>query len=328
MTLENIAIADAPNAGSETTTNADAGSELETRFAGILDIDSAESTDTDQPQTDENGTEGEGTEEAAADPWDGYEDFEINGKVYKIPTEVKDGYMKDADYRRKTQAVAEQTKAIQAREAELTQKFQQTEEEFKTWRELDAVSEQLKQAEGIDWNAEYQKILNDPNLRNDPLGQQEAVNKFQAIYMQFQQLQQKQQGLINSARQFEQQRSVAAQQATAKRLQDTVTFAQNNIKGWTPELDIKITGFALKELGYTPEILTAGINPSNYKTLYLAYLGHQSQIRQQTAKPAPTGKPPAATQTLSAKANAAVSLDPENMSMDDYVKARAAGKIK
>lgn len=328
MSIENTTVVNMPSVGQETAPEQTASNELETRHTGILDIDAAEPEVTDNPDASivpEISQEGE---DEITDPFEGFEDFEFEGKVFKVPSEIKDGYLRQADYTRKTQAVAEQTKQIQAREAELTQRFQQTEEEFKTWRELDTVSEQLKSVAGIDWNAEYQKILNDPNLRNDPLLQQEEVNKFQSIYMQVQQLQQKQQGLMNTARQFEQQRTVAAQQDTAKRLQETTQFAQKNIKGWTPDLDLKITEFAQRELGYTTEILQQGINPANYKTLHLAYLGHQSQLRQQTAKPSPTGSPATATKTLSAKASPSVSNDLETMSAEDYVKARMAGKIR
>jgi hypothetical protein len=328
MTLENTAVVDMPAAGQETATSTDTNNEQENRYSGILDIDAPELDTTSNPGAETEGqTEGEGEAEEV-DPWAGYEDVEIDGKVLKIPSDAKEYLLRQADYTRKTQAVSAKEKELVAKEQELVTKFQRSEDEFNAWTELKQINDQLKQVEGVDWNAEYNRLLNDPRQHEDYLAWQGDINKFQAIHMQFQQLQKKQAGLIDATRQFEHQRSEAAQQDIAKRLQETARFAQNNIKGWTPELDQKITGFALKELGYSPEILKSGINPANYKTLHLAYLGHLSQLRQQTARPSPNAPPPVATKTVSAKANAAISLDPETMSTEDYVKARQAGKLK
>jgi len=304
--------------------------DLATRFEGFVDLDAPE------PETATQGEPTEGNEETdqpddlepeEADTWAGYEDFEIDGKVLKIPSEAKEYMLRQADYTRKTMATADLERQLKAREQELNQQFQKTEEEFNAHLELSQISKQLKQVEGVDWAAEYQKILNDPALIDDPLAQQAEVNKFQAFYMQAQNLQRQQQALLQQTEQAAQRRTEAAQQDTAKRLAATTEFAVKNIKGWTPELDAKITEFAVKDLGFDVDTLKGSYTPQIYKTLHLAYLGQQTQLRQQTARPSPSLKP-VATQTVSAKASVATSFDPERASMSDYAKEWAARQAR
>jgi hypothetical protein len=317
---------------SATPENAEPSNESgENRYEGFTSPDEPESAE--QPATsEEQGTEIEGEEaQGEPDPWEGYEDYELNGVVKKVPSEWKEHLMLKADHTRRLQELAETKKQVQAREAEISQRFQQTEEEFNAHVELANLRNQLKAAEGINWNAEYQKILNDPNLRNDPLGQQEAINQFNAVHMQWRELKEREALLQQTTNDLANKRIEFGSQEVAKRLSATREFAQTKIKGWTPELDEKITQFAMSEGGYDAETLMKGMTPQNYKMLHLAYLGHQSQIRQQSAKPTLPVKPAGPTQTVTTKANVMPSFDPEKSSMDDYAKdwaARQARKAK
>lgn len=324
MSLEEMNVA-AP-AGQETAPTPEPSTDLATRFEGFIDLDAPEletATQEDGSEvTEEDAPEDKEPEEA--DPWAGYEDFDFDGEIVKIPSKLKDGYLRTADYTRKTQEVAETRKQLQAREQELNQRFQQTEEEYNAHLELSQISKHLKQVEGIDWAAEYQKILSDPALIDDPLAQQAEVNKFQAIYMQAQNLTAKQQALLQQTTEAAQRRTEAAQQDTAKRLAATTEFAVKNIKGWTPDLDAKITEFAVKDLGFDVDTLKGSYTPQIYKTLHLAYLGQQTQIRQQTAKPTQASAQVSATRTVTAKANPQATKAPEDMSESEYFAYREA----
>lgn len=326
MSLEDFAAA---TAEPTTATAAQAPAATDDRYAGMTspeDEIEIEGSDGDEPAP----IEGEGEPEEAvieADPWEGYVDVEIDGKLAKVPEWAKDGYLRNADYTRKTQETAALRKELEARQQELQTRFQYADEEFQAHVELSTINNRLKAAEGINWNAEYQKILSDPELQNDPLGQQQAVNQFNALHMQWQELMGQKQTLEQKANYYAHTRTEAAQQETAKRLTATRDYAEKNIKGWTPELDAKITEFAIKELGFDADTLAAACNPQIYQTIYYAHLGKQSLTRQQTARPtSPTGQP-VATRTVSAKANVSTVPDPEKSSMADYVRARNAGKL-
>lgn len=317
MTLENTAVAEP--AGLDTAPAPDSN-DLETRFAGILDLDNppAEDTGAAQPE-DANATDAEPNEDELPaeldDPWAGYEDFEWEGKTVKIPTEMKDGYLRQADYTRKTQEVAEQRRQVEARAQELQAQAARSEEEFNAAVALHQVTNALQQFGDINWAAEAQR------LQNDPLEFQEL----QARYLQFQALDKQRQQIAGYLQNVANERNAAVQQDLAKRLAETRAFAEKNIKGWTPELDGKITEFATKDLGFSVETLKNAYSPEIYKTLHLAYLGKQTLERQRAAKPATP--PPQKTTTVSGKANPQASFDPEASSMADYVAQRKAGKI-
>lgn len=298
-------------------------SEGDNGYEGFSSPDELESADQPATPEEEQGTQPEGEEEAQAEPdqWEGYEDYEIDGVIKKVPSEWKENLMLKADHTRRLQELAESRKQVQARETELTQRFQRTEEEYNSHLELAMVRNQLKPAEGINWNAEYQRIMNDPKKDSDYLAWDMDLKQFQSVYMQFQELKNRESALQQTADNLAKQRIEAGEQETLKRLSKTLDFAQKNIKGWTPELDQKITDFAMGEGGYDAETLRNGMTPQNYKILHLAYLGHQSLIRQQTAKPNSTlQKPLLPTQSVSAKANVQPSFDPDRSSMEDYAK--------
>lgn len=247
------------------------------------------------------------------DPFAGYEDFEYDGKSYKIPADLKDGYLRQADYTRKTQEAAEKARALQTREADLQRQSQLTEEEFNAKVAIQTINRELESFKDINW-IELQGV----NPQDDPIAFMEAQQK----WTRYRHLT----DLHGQASQFLQQaahqRTQAAEQDFANRLRVTEEFAKREIKGWTPEIDNKVTQFAESVLGFDRESLKAAINPQVYKTLYFAWLGQQSLTRQQAAKPAPI--PVAATQTVSAKGNPVVQKDPEDMSMEEYAGYRQA----
>lgn len=283
---------------------------------GPIDLDAAPSEPSAEnvaSQTQEGDAPPAEDEPTVDDPFSGYEDFEFDGKAYKIPSALKDGYLRQADYTRKTQETAAQAKALQVREAELQRQQQVSEEEFDARYALRAVEHELESFKDVNW-MELQSI----NPEEDPVGAMQAQQK----WARYQQLT----GIKDRAGQFlqqaAQQRTQAAEQETANRLRATAEFAEREIKGWTPEIDQKVTQFAVKTLGYDVDTLKSAYNPQVYRTLYLAWVGHQSQTRQQAAKPATT--PVAATQTVSAKGNAVVQKDPEEMTMSEYAAYRQA----
>lgn len=324
MTIENATVVDMPASG-QVAAPADADSnDLETRHAGILDLDNVDSVAPEGEgvkEPESTTPEGEETPERdAIDPWqtiEGYEDFEHDGKVWKIPSELKDGYLRQADYTRKTQAVAERTKALDTREQQLTQRYEMSEQEFEARAAMQNVSAQLKEFENFNWSVEAQKVADDPIARLD----------LQEKWRRFQELQGYQQQFGMFLHNAAQQRTEQAKQDTAKRLQETRAYAQT-LKGWTPDLDNHLTNWAEKELGFDRDTLASAYNPQVYRALFGAYQWEQSQKRQQTARPSPTTPPPTPLKTVSAKASPNPHVTAESArSMEEYVRARSAGKL-
>jgi hypothetical protein len=317
MSLDNVTVAEAPTAGQETATATDASTQNESQFEGILDIDNQEPAMADTPEEGDLGQpeDGDAEDGQQPDPWDGYEDFQTDdGEIFKIPSKLKDGYLRQADYTRKTQAVAEQAKQLQARETALSQRYEQSEQEFEAKVALSNITAQLKQFEGRNWNAEAAK------LADDPIGFQEL----QREHMRFQELRDYHKQFSEHVNYAAQQRTEAAQQETVKRLQETKAYAEKHIKGWTPDLDLKLTDWAEQELGFDRNTLIGAYTPQVYRTLYGAFQWEQSLKRQQTAKPPPTTPPVTPTKTVTAKGNAVVQKDPGEMSEAEFVAYREA----
>ena len=85
-------------------------------------VDPADLEDADAPAPgDEAGGEqpddGDGDEDALAE-------IELDGRTWKVPAALKDGYLRQADYTRKTQDVAERGRALSAREQALAEREQ------------------------------------------------------------------------------------------------------------------------------------------------------------------------------------------------------------
>lgn len=281
----------------------------------IVDLDAPEEAEA------ETGSENEGekpegeTEEETGEEKPDYEpdlvEIELNGKKYAVPAELKDGYLMQADYTRKTQEVAEMRKTAEARVAEAETQFSVSQEVLQARAALMVHDNQLEQYQNMDW----QQFEND-----DPVGAMSA-------WRQFQQLKETRGNIAGYLNEQQTQRSAQAEQDTANRLRETTEFAKTKIPGWTPEIDAKITDFATSELGFTRETLLGAYSPAVYKTMHLAWLGHQSLMKQQAA-PKPQTPNVQPLRTVSAKASPTVTKAPEDMSMEEYVAFRNSQQRK
>lgn len=261
--------------------------------------DDTEDTDTGTAQEDA-GSEGEPEEIE-------YAEIEMNGKKYQIPSELKDGYLMQADYTRKTQEVAEQRKQIEAQRAEVAQLQQVSQGEMNARAELIGINQRLEQYANVDWNAWQDE---------DPLGAQKG-------WIESQQLERKASTIGQQLNQAQTQRTDLAKQDTATRLQETREFAEKSIKGWTPEVDAKVTEFATKELGFSVETLLGAYSPGVYNAIYLAYHGAQS-LKNASAKPSPQPTAPIKPLSkVSAKGNPSPHRRVEEIDdMEAYASAR------
>lgn len=315
MSIENLA-----EAGPETTTQVEAGAQsaaTEDRYAGILDLDAQEPEQQDNPvqeavdESEASGEELPEIEEIEADPMEGYEDFEIDGKTVKIPSDIKPYLLRQADYTRKTQEVAEARRELEAKEQQIAARQQLSEQEFNANIQLANINAELKAFEGIDWNQEAAK------LSEDPIGFQDL----QRQHMRWQQLREAQGQLAGFLGQAQQQKAIEQQQDFSRRAQETQSFAAKNIKNWTPDLDLKITQFAETQ-GFTREQLNAALSPAVYKMLHDAYQYNAVLSRQSQARPSTTGQKPSPTRTVSAKANPSPTVSPSEMTFEQYEKWR------
>lgn len=266
----------------------------------------------DEPQElDPNEPDGEEGEEQP-NPDDDLEEFDWNGQKIKGPKGLKDGVLMQADYTRKTQEVAAKARELEDRAKHIDQQFKAGEEEMTARAAIMSIDNDLKSYENVDWDK----------------WESEDLFAAQAGFRKFQQLKEARGQVTTFLGEKQKARTDQAQQETAKRLQETRRFAETEIKGWTPELDGKITDFATKELGFDWNTLKGAYTPAVYRTLYLAHIGHAA-LQRQTVAPKPTAPP--ATQPLTkitARANPPVTGLDDRLSSDEWMKRRNAQVAK
>lgn len=175
-------------------------------------------TETEEVQTDEGETQDiESEDEPTGESED--EDVEYEGKQYKLPKELKDALLRQSDYTRKTQEVAEARKALETQQAEFQQAVQLQQQNMQEYAQLMAVDGQLGQYANVNWQQWSE---------NDPVAAQQA-------FFQFTQLKDFRANLANSLSAKEQQALAQQQAGLAKQREQASTALTSEIKDWSPD---------------------------------------------------------------------------------------------
>lgn len=267
------------------------------------DTEGEEAIDESQSDEDDGSVE---EAEAQADGEDGLVEFEFEGKSYKLPPELKDGVMRERDYRHKTQALAEERKSVTEMLQAVEQVSQLTQAEMQAHANLTNINQQLEQFGRVDWNAWEEQ---------DPVAAQRGFRDYQL-------LKDRQGQLGQMIEQAGQKKAEAAQQELAKRVQATQTYAAKSIPGWTPELDRQIGEFAKKEMGVDDAWMARNLNPQMYRMAHLAFVGAKSLERAKAKPKAAKSARPKPTSKVSGRGNQVSQPVEQIDDMDAYVKAR------
>lgn len=239
-------------------TPADSAPSVEQRLAAVLS--SPESSDTLEPEADlqpeeegdaVDGDEVEADTEASDEAEDGQAEdeegeadteeesdgdddgdkpeqlVEIDGEQLTLE-EVKLGYLRQADYTRKTQAVAEQRKAAE----EERQYFASSLNSI-----LTAVGADIQRFENVDW--ERAAAENPDQYRQAKAAYEQSMQLFSGIRQQ--------------TEDFVQRTKQAQEQALKAQAKESVAILKTAIPGWNNELYSQIGEYAQKELGFKPD---------------------------------------------------------------------------
>lgn len=221
--------------------------------AGLLD----DETDTpveelEQEESAEEVADSDETEEPTeAEGEDDGEEVEFEGKAYKVPKGIKEALLRQADYTKKTQEVAEQRKSVEERAQALDQQQRVMAQTFDKAVEFREAKKRLSQYEQIDW---YTLAQNDP-------AQATQLN------IAYQQLQREAQTKYGEWKQAEQQ----TQQLTEQNRQQMLVKAEAELKtrlpNFGPQVAEKIAK-AGKEYGITDQELNSLIDPRYVHVLH------------------------------------------------------------
>lgn len=240
------------------------------------------------------------------------EEVEIGDEKLALPkalaAKVKAGVMMQADYTQKTQAVAEERKAVQA---EREQVQRQAHEYVQEMAKVVSLDEQIKA---------YQGALTRELIASDPITAMQYQNDLRTLEQQRQQA-------AASITQKQNANALAEQQATAKQVQEAEAYIKREIPTWTPERTEAISAYA-KEHGIDQGAMWKAVfqNPALAKVLHKAELYDQAVKKAAAAKPKPAPQEKPVTRINAQRQT--VAKDPNRMSADEWAAERNAQLAK
>ena len=276
------------------TLDQSAGAEVET----LPDAEEAE-VEAPEIQYDEDGNPIE--DDADLDEW-----TDDKGRVHKVPKALKEAELRQADYTRKTQELAEQRKAIAAANEQAAKLLELRNAVIAEQAELKAIEK--SEAE---WRAFQPRTPEEAEERRDRLDDLRFQREQTAQAMQ----------------QKAYQATQEAQHHDAKALADMRAELPKVIPGFTPELERQIAAFATTDLGFQPEEISAVRDPKIVKVLHLAMLGAKQARQTTAAKAVQKQQATAPAPTVSGKSAPITGLS-DKLTADEWVRRREAQLAK
>ena len=266
----------------------------------------AQPTTDDTPNTDAAAGDGQAAED------DG-EDIEHDGKTYRVPKELKESFLRQADYTRKTQELAENRRALESEQARVKQLDTWAREHTVEIGHLVAIDNRLAAYQNVNWQAE--------NAR-DPVATQ-------AAWIEFQQLKDQRAGLVGSLQQRDAQRAQAEERDRATRLAEGRAQLAKAIPGWSDTKAAELGQFGIATYGLTAKEVDNLTDPRLVRVLNDAMMWRQHETKQRAAARQATASPPAQPVTVIGARKAPVAIAASNpqsdrLSIDEWAKRRNA----
>lgn len=198
---------------------------------GVADEANAQGDNT--PELDDDGN----PIEAAAE--DDTEEIEHEGEKYRVPKALKESFLRQADYTRKTQEVAETRRALEARASEVAQQAEVQRATYEDRVRLTVFDQQLEQLDGIDWGARAREVG-----AEQALAEMSSVNQIKA----------QRDALAGSITAKEAEFVRSSEQATANALREANEVLSREVQGFGPDL-VKQVAQTAETFGFTAQEL-------------------------------------------------------------------------
>jgi hypothetical protein len=255
---------------------------IEERFADAMGL---ENDPTGQPEVQE--PEAEVEQEAASEVAEDGDvaEIEYDGETYQVPKSLKDAFLRQQDYTRKTQEVAEHRKAVEAEKESLIKQqqffqFQQTVQQnnMQHLAKLQQIDSTLKQFEGLDWNAV---------IDQDPV---QALK----LQQQYQSLQTQRQGTLQEYMSIQEQARQVSEQHQTEVLQRGFEQVKKVIPDYSPETQKQLWQTA-RGLGYTDQELAGITDPRlviglHKIAMYDKIMNSKPEVNRKVAQASPSMK--------------------------------------
>ena len=246
--------------------------------------------------------------EVVAPPDDDEEEIEFKGEKYKVPKTLKEAFLMQEDYTRKTQEVAEERKAFEYQQQQHQEQVEFLQENWQDYSTLGQIESKLAQINQIDMN---QMIDQDP------------VEALKVNNMRTQLIEAHQQ-LTGKIQQSQQQFALNQQQATAKQIEQSVKVLATELKDWSPDTGKQVREYlkSQEKLGITDEDIKA-IDQGKYGPLPIIWARKAQlydQLQKQAVKKPESAPPPPPVTKVGSKAT--VTKSPAQMSDAEFARWR------
>ena len=282
----------------------------------------AEAPEAEAPEVDTNDTSDEDlladasyeSDDEGEEAPEEEEELDIDGNPLKVPKtlaeKLKARMMMQADYTQKTQAIAEQRKAIEAERQAVQWENETRQALFNEEAQLLTVRQRLEQFQNMNWQQAWQANPQD-------------AGAMQAEYTQLKDFHDRLSGHVEGRRNELSQKREQETAITLERAVQHLNTPKPDI-GWDGKFDAdkrtSLTKFGM-DLGFTNEELSNTSHPLMIQTLNLARIGYETLRKQNaTLKQAkPEAKP---VPTVATGKTRTGPMNPDKLSADEWVKWR------
>jgi hypothetical protein len=203
-------------------------------------------------------------------------ELELDGEVHALPSAVKGAFLRQADYTRKTQELAEHRRALEAERQALLEDRRAVRGATGDRATLMALDHQLEAFDGVDWRAVSEE---------DP-------RSAQALWASFQETKALRDQFAYALSHHDSREQLRAAREAAEEMAVTGAQLREEIEGWSPEVAAKLVEYG-HAFGVTLEELAQMADARLWKLLHKAWQADQAsqgeaQAQAHTIRPAVT----------------------------------------
>jgi uncharacterized protein (DUF3084 family) len=237
-------------------------------------------------------------------------EIDVDGVKHRIPAALKDKFLMQADYTKKTQTLAEERRQLEQAGKDFQAQQKALQSHVGEVSKLVAFDEQLALYDQVDWIA-----LN----RQDPV-------KAQELQFQRQALERQRNGLGEKLASEWNARVTHEQQEIAKRYEQGLAVIAKSIPDWSQAYADKLTDYATRTYGASKEQLREVqlMNPGFVAVLDKAFKLDQILAKQRARAREPEAPPPTPVTTVGARRSPASSEPRDSDDMDTWLRKRNA----
>lgn len=258
-------------------------------------------TSTTEAENDQASPDAASTEVVAEDELG---ELDVDGEKFALPKKVAERLqserMMNADYTRKTQALAEDRRQLESHEQALAKQYEAQKQFLEDHAKVHAIQDQL---------AEYEKVNWPELIQNDPI-------KAMELQHYRDQLNAKLNAAQGSIAQKQQQLALDEQQSFAKQVQEAKAYVEREIPGWNEQRDNQLHAY-VQSIGLNGAEISRFMvkNPALFSVMHKAEL-YDQLVKKQPAKQ--TQQTPQAKPVPKVGGNKGVDKDPSMMTDREY----------